>query len=181
LSGGGSGVRGQVLIFTGDGKGKTLAAFGLALRLVGHGRKVLVVQFVKKPGESGEVRALERSSGEVTVKSLGRGRLDLSARPRRAEELAQVREAWTETRRLLASERYDAAILDEVVFTVAEGFLPVADVLRFLDEKPAELTVVMTGSGNVRELIDRADYVTEMKKLKHPFDRAQEALPGIEY
>ena len=174
-------MRGQVLIFTGDGKGKTLAAFGQALRLAGHGRKVLVVQFGKKPGESGEVRTLEQCSAGVTVKSLGTGRLDLSARPRRSEDLAQIRRSWTETLRLLADEHPDAVVLDEIVFAVAEGFLPVDDVLRFLDERPAELTVVMTGRGNVRELIDRADYVTEMKKLKHPFDRGQEALPGIEY
>jgi len=174
-------VRGQVLVFTGEGKGKTLAAFGLVLRLAGHGRKVLVVQFVKRPGESGEVRALEPLSAQVTVKPLGRGRLDLKARPRRDEDLAQVREAWAETLRLLANGRYDAVVLDEIVFVVAEGFLPVADLLRFLDGKPPELTVVMTGRGKLDELIDRADCVTEMMKRKHPFDTGQEALPGIEY
>jgi cob(I)alamin adenosyltransferase len=174
-------VRGQVLIFTGNGKGKTVAAFGQALRLAGHGRRVLVVQFLKQPGRSGEVRALRRCSGRVTVKSLGKGRADLTARPPRAGDLAQIRRSWTRTLRLVATVRPDAIVLDEIVFAVARGFLPVEDVLRFLDEKPPGLTVVMTGRGKVRRLFARADYVTEMKTIKHPFDKGRKALPGIEY
>jgi cob(I)alamin adenosyltransferase len=117
----------------------------------------------------------------VTVKSLGKGRVDLTARRPRGKDLALLLRSWTETLRLLAADRWDALVLDEILFAVAKGFLPVEDVLRFLDEKPPRLTVVMTGRGKVRKLFARADYVTEMKKLKHPFDKGQEALPGIEY
>jgi len=174
-------VRGQVLIFTGNGKGKTLAAFGQALRLAGHGRRVLVVQFLKKPGKSGEVDALKRCSGRVTVRSLGKGRVDVAARPRRPKDLARLAGSWAETLRLLTTKPWDAVILDEIVFAVARGFLPAEEVLRFLHERPPGLTVVMTGRGKVRRLLARADYVTEMRKLKHPLDRGQKALPGIEY
>lgn len=173
--------RGQVLLFTGEGKGKTTAALGLTLRLTGHGRRVLIVQFAKGASESGERRAFERLSDLVTVHAPGTGRLDLKARPRRDKDVRQVRDSWQEALRLIRTGGCDAVVLDEIVFVVAEGFLPLAEVLAFLDERPPHLTVVMTGRGNVPEFVERADYVTEMKKVKHPFDEGAEALPGIEY
>lgn len=173
--------QGRVLLFTGEGKGKTTAAFGVALRLAGHGRRVLIVQFAKGGFESGERRALSKLSDLITVKPLGGDPLDLKARPRRACDLAQVRDAWTETLRLLQAQACDAVILDEIVFVVSHGFLPAEQVAAFLDERPPGLTVVMTGRGDVPELVERADTVTEMKKIRHPFDEGREALPGIEY
>jgi len=172
---------GRVLVLTGDGKGKTTSAMGQVLRLVGHGRKVLVVQFAKGSEDSGERRALERLSDLVTVKALGTGWLDLEAQPRRAEDVAAVRAAWEETVRLIDAGDHDAIVLDEIVFVVSAGFLPVEHVLRFLDRRPHDVTVVMTGRGEVPELIDRADTVTVMMKRKHPFDRGWKATAGIEY
>jgi len=175
------GEPGAVLMFTGDGKGKTTAALGLALRLAGHGRKVLVVQFAKGEVESGERRALGKLGDLVTLVPLGRGRLDLKTQPRRAEDLEQVRESWDEALRLIQTSAPGAVVLDEIVFVVSAGFLPVREVLTFLDGRSPELVVVMTGRGEVPELVERADYVTVMRNVKHPFDRGVEARPGIEF
>ena len=172
---------GPVLLFTGDGKGKTTAALGLTLRLAGHGRKVLVVQFAKGDMESGERRALEKLDDLVTLAPLGKGWLDLKAHPRRPEDVRQLRESWHQARRLIGSGDYDAVVLDEIVFVVSAGFLPAEEVLDFLDGKPSDLTVVMTGRGEVPEFVERADYVTVMRNVKHPFDKGAEAAPGIEY
>jgi cob(I)alamin adenosyltransferase len=172
---------GQVLVFTGDGKGKTTAAMGLALRLAGHGRRVLVVQFAKRPGGSGEVRALGKLGALVTVKSLGRGWLDVRSRPRRRKDIEQVGRWWEAALRLIRSGKWQDVVLDEAVFVTSAGFLPVEKVTAFLDERPPEMTVIMTGRGKTAELVRRADYVTEMKEIKHPFDKGRRALPGIEY
>jgi len=172
---------GRILVFTGEGKGKTTAAIGQAVRLAGHGRRVLVAQFAKGARDSGERRALERLSDRITVRALGAGWLDLKVRPRRDDDLRQVRDAWTETRRLVASGDYDDVVLDEIVFVVGAGFLPERDVLAFLDARPPSMTVVMTGRGDVPAFVARADTVTEMKKIKHPFDEGRPAQPGIEY
>jgi len=175
------GPGGRVLVFTGEGKGKTTAAVGQAVRLAGHGRRVLLVQFAKGSRASGERVALERLSELITVKPLGAGWLDLKTHPRREEHVRQVAEAWTDTRRLLESGDYDDVVLDEVVFVVGAGFLPVDAVLAFLDAKPRTMTVVMTGRGDVPALVARADTVTDMKKIKHPFDDGRPADAGVEY
>jgi len=172
---------GRILLFTGEGKGKTTAAMGQVLRLAGHGRKVLVIQFAKEPGTSGEQRSLEKLSEWVTVRALGKGWLDLAARPPRDEDLKQVRAAWGEACDLIRAGDYDAVVLDEIVLMVSAGFLPADDVLRLLDSLPAEMTVVMTGRGEVEELARRADTVTVMQKVKHPFDEGGRAARGIEY
>jgi cob(I)alamin adenosyltransferase len=172
---------GKVLLLTGPGKGKTSAALGQVLRMAGHGMSVLVVQFVKGAREAGEHRALKRLADLVTVKPLGKGWLDLKAQPRRAEDLKQVRDAWVETQRLVRGGDFDALVLDEVLFVVSAGFLPAGEVAAFLDSRPEGLTVVLTGRGEVPELIERADYVTVMQSVKHPFDKGGEALAGVEY
>ena len=172
---------GPVLLFTGEGKGKTTAALGLTLRLAGHGRKVLVVQFAKGNMESGERRALEKLAELVTLVPLGKGWLDLEVQPRRPEDVRQVRESWQQALRLIETGDYDAVVLDEIVFVVSAGFLPAEDVLGFLDAKPAEMTVVLTGRGDVPEFVKRADYVTVMHNVKHPFDQGAKPAPGIEY
>ncbi|HUU43066.1 MAG TPA: cob(I)yrinic acid a,c-diamide adenosyltransferase [Planctomycetota bacterium] len=172
---------GRVLLFTGEGKGKTTAAMGQVLRLVGHGRRVLVVQFGKGSRDSGERDALARFGDLVTVIAPATGWLDLSAQPRRAEDLEAVRETWRQTLRLVDTGDFDAVVLDEIAFVVAEGFLPVDDVLAFLGRRPRAMTVVMTGRGAAPELVDRADTVTEMRKIRHPFDEGRRADAGIEY
>jgi cob(I)alamin adenosyltransferase len=170
-----------VLLFTGDGKGKTTAAMGQALRLAGRGRRVLIVQFVKRPGVSGEERAMRKLAPLVTFKALGKGWLDLSARPRRAIDVERVERSWREALRLIRSRPWDAVVLDEVVFVVSAGFLGAEKVAAFLDARPRRMTVVMTGRGKPKALLARAGYVTEMKKIKHPFDRGRRAMEGVEY
>ncbi len=172
---------GRVLLFTGDGKGKTSAAMGMVLRLAGRGKRVLVVQFAKPPGTSGEQRALRKLAPRVVVKPLGAGRLDLSAKPRRQRDLDDVAGQWHRAVKLASSRAWDAVVFDELNFVVCAGFLPAERVARFLDARPRGVTVVLTGRGRSREILRRADTVTEMRKVKHPFDAGRPAQAGIEY
>ena len=175
--------KGPVLLFTGDGKGKTSAAMGTALRLAGRGKRVLVLQFAKPPGGSGEERALKKLAPEVRVKALGKCRLDLSARPRRVRDLDDVARQWDRALALMSLARWDAVVLDELNFVVCAGYLPARKVTAFLDARPSGLAVVLTGRGKSRDIVRRADYVTEMKNRKHPFDPDSigTAIRGIEF
>ena len=172
---------GQVLLFTGDGKGKTTAALGLVLRMVGHGMRVLIAQFAKGTFPTGEAQACRRLGEAVTFMTLGEGWLSLGAKPPRREDLDQAGRAWRKFLKLAGDGDYDAIVLDEVNVLVAHGLLPVEEVTRFIDGRPRRTTLVLTGRGSVPELTERADYVTEMRNLKHPFDKGQSALRGIEY
>lgn len=171
---------GQVLLFTGDGKGKTTAALGLAVRMAGHDMRVLVVQFAKGTFPTGEEEAMRELGQAVTFVTLGEGWLHLGEGPPCTQDVEYARRAWEKFLRL-ASGDYDAIILDEINVLLAHKLLPVEEVTRFVDDRPVGLTLVLTGRGRIGELVERADYVTEMKKLKHPFDHGQSALPGIDY
>lgn len=173
--------KGLVLLFIGNGKGKTSAAMGTVLRLAASGKRVLVVQFAKAPGTSGEQQALRKFAPRVVVRALGRRWLDVSARPRRRDDLDDVARQWKTALALIARGRWDAVVLDELNFVVSAGFLSATTVAGFLDSRPAGLTVILTGRGKVRALVARADTVTEMKKIKHPFDAGRPAVRGIDF
>jgi cob(I)alamin adenosyltransferase len=173
--------RGRTIVLTGDGKGKTSAAMGMALRMVGHGWKVLVVQFGKEQEASGEVRALAAFDKQVTLRSFGGGWLHPEEEPLRADEVAQVNDWWARAVALIDEGDWDAVVLDELMFVAARGFLAVDAVTEFLDRRPAALSVVITGRGEAPEIIARADTVTVMEDVKHPHRDGQPAQPGIEY
>lgn len=177
--------KGLVQIYTGDGKGKTTAAFGLALRAAGQGNKVLIYQFLKPPSlDVGERFALQLGAVRVRVEALEED-WDMAASFDDKETVARTRAAigdvlgkLTET----AEKRfYDVLILDEIVFCLAHGLAEMADIKRLIEQRNPAVEIVLTGRGATAELVELADLVTEMKKIKHPFDKGIGARRGIDY
>lgn len=177
--------KGLVQIYTGDGKGKTTAAFGLAVRAAGRGGKVLIYQFLKPAKlELGERLAIEKSGLGITVDCLDTG-WDMFGSFDDSEVLAKTKaEISRELKRIakLAKDKvYDAIILDELAFCVGRGLADIEDVKKIIADRDGVVEIVMTGRGATDELIGLADLVTEMKNIKHPFDKGICARKGIEY
>lgn len=170
--------RGRIIVNTGDGKGKTTAAIGTALRASGHGQKVAIVQFIKGAWNYGESAALAGCSN-IEVTRIGSGFTWLAEDP--AVPRALAREAWELGQNLAASDRYDLLVLDELNYAVTEGYVSVEEILDFLSKKPARLSIIITGRNAAPELVDAADTVTEMRFVKHAFDEGAPAKKGIEY
>ena len=170
--------RGLVQVYTGKGKGKTTAALGLALRAAGHGLRVHIVQFLKGWPDRGELRSIERLPG-VTLREFGRQGFVDPRHPQPADyELAG--QALAEARAALAGD-VDLLILDEANVALLFGLVSLEDVLALLDARPAHVEVVLTGQGAPQGLIERADLVTEMSLVKHPYDAGVPARRGIDY
>ena len=177
---GGTG-KGMIHIYCGDGKGKTTCGMGLCLRAAGAGRKVLIYQFLKD-NSSSERLALKRVPGITLEAGLQKEKFSFQM----TEDERKERRSYYSTKlavlfRKAEKEAYELLFLDEVIYTVRAGLLPEALLLAELDHKPDTLEVVMTGQGPDEELLRRADYVTEMRKIRHPFDRGIQAREGIEY
>jgi cob(I)alamin adenosyltransferase len=170
--------QGRVIVHTGDGKGKTTAAFGAVLRAAGHGLKIAVVQFIKGTWDYGEVKALA-AFRNVELTRIGSGFTWKAEDPDEPRALAE--EAWELSRNLALSDRYDLLVLDELNCAVAEGYISVQDVLELLRKRPTRLSVIITGRSATLELMEFADTVTEMRCVKHAFDRGVPARRGIEY
>ncbi len=169
--------KGYIQIYTGDGKGKTTAALGLALRATGHGMRTYVGQFMK--GQSyGELDAL-RDHPHITVEQYGDVRC-IRREEVTPEYIAQARRGLERAREALLSGQYDLVVLDEVNVTVWFGLLTVEEVLAFLDERPTHVEVILTGRRAPQELIERADLVTEMREIKHYYQQGVAARKGIE-
>jgi len=176
---------GLVQIYTGEGKGKTTAAFGLAVRAAGRGGKVLIYQFLKPTSlELGERLAIEKSGLGITVDCLDT-EWDMFKSFDDSDTLAKTRVEITgvlkKIAEMAAEREYDAIILDELVFCVAKGLARIEDVKKLIAGRDKAVEIVMTGRGASDELIELADLVTEMKKIKHPFDKGICARKGIEY
>jgi len=177
--------KGLVQIYTGDGKGKTTAAFGLALRAAGRGNKVLIYQFLKPPAlEIGERLALQRETLGIRVEALDVA-WDMSASAADENTVAETRTAISEVLARIAemaqNRLYDVLILDEIVFCLSMGMAKLQDVENLINGRYPAVEIVLTGRGATPELMELADLVTEMKNIKHPFDAGQAARPGIEY
>ena len=171
--------QGLIQVYTGDGKGKTTCALGLALRAVGQGFKVFMVQFLKGR-ETGEAAAAARLAPELTLTYFGRpGLVNLSAPP--PEDLALIREAWDLARRVLAAGEHDLVILDEINLALAHNLIPLEEGLEVLRRRPAWVEVVLTGRQAPAELLALADLVTEMRPLKHYYQTGVGARRGIEW
>jgi len=177
--------KGLVQVYTGDGKGKTTAAFGLALRAGGRGNAVLIYQFLKPPSlELGERMAVERCGLPIRLESLeAQWHLFGSLHSERdmAGARAAVADALARLTELAAKRAYDVIVLDEIVFCLSQGLARFADIQRLIEQKDAGVELILTGRGATPELIALADLVTEMKKVKHPFDKGVGAREGIEY
>lgn len=171
--------KGLLIVNTGPGKGKSTAAFGLALRMLGHGRRVGVVQFVKGAWNTGEKDALERFGDLVTWHTKGEGftweTQDL------ARDVAAAEAAWAKVRELMADETIALLILDELNIALRYDYLPLVTVIRELQERRPDLHVVVTGRNAKPELIEAADLVTEMGAVKHHFKAGVKAQKGIEF
>jgi len=169
----------HVRVYTGEGEGKTLAAFGLALRAIGHGQRVVVIQFLKGRKDVGEYRVKEKLSPNLEVYQFGREELVSPRFPEQADyELAKK---GIEFAKQVLQLKPDVLILDEVNLAVFYGLISVKDVLDVIKEASDDMVIVLTGRYAPKEFIEIADLVTEMKKIKHPFNRGEYARKGREY
>jgi cob(I)alamin adenosyltransferase len=171
--------KGLLIVHTGTGKGKSTAAWGLAMRCLGHGLKLGVVQFVKGRSEPGERKFLERFPELVTVKVMGEG--FTWETQDRARDIAAARAAFEEAKRMLQDPELHLVILDELNIVLRYDTLPLAEVLEALAQKRPDLHVVVTGRNAKPELIEAADLVTEMRLVKHPFRAGIKGQLGVEF
>ncbi|HUV40314.1 MAG TPA: cob(I)yrinic acid a,c-diamide adenosyltransferase [Sedimentisphaerales bacterium] len=177
--------KGLVQIYTGDGKGKTTAAFGLALRAAGQGNKVLIYQFLKPPSlDIGERFALKLGAVRIRVESLDM-HWDMSKSLHNETDIEQVCAAITDVLGRIAESAakrfYDVFILDEIVFCYSKGLAALEDIKNIIDQRDPAVEIVLTGRGATDELTALADLVTEMRNVKHPFDKGIRARRGIEF
>ncbi len=177
--------KGLVQIYTGDGKGKTTAAFGLALRAAGQGNKVMIYQFLKPPSlDIGERFALELGAVRIRTEALDTP-WNMSKSFEDKKAVAQMQAAISEALERIAQTAekkfYDVLILDEIVFCLSKGLAKLEDIKNIIDRRDPLVEIVMTGRSATRELIELADLVTEMKNIKHPFDKGLPARRGIEF
>jgi cob(I)alamin adenosyltransferase len=172
-------AQGLIQVYTGDGKGKTTCALGLALRAVGQGFTVCMVQFLKGR-ETGESQAVTRLAPAMTLRYFGRPGL-VNLKSPAAEDLVRVREAWEVARQVIAAGEHDLVILDEVNLVLAHGLIPPEDALAVLRRRPAWVEVVLTGRRAPQALLDLADLVTEMRPVKHYYQAGVKSRRGIEW
>ena len=176
------GAHGLIIVYTGDGKGKTTAAIGLAFRALGRGWKVLMIQFGKGSWHYAELDTAERLKPDFEIIPLGIGFYKiLDDHHTEQEHRAAAQRALEFSRQQLRAGKYDLIILDEVNGVVAAGLLPVEALLGLIDEKPEDLNLVLTGRSAAPEVIARADLVTEMREIKHPYQSGYLAQKGIDY
>ncbi|MFQ6101175.1 MAG: cob(I)yrinic acid a,c-diamide adenosyltransferase [Anaerolineae bacterium] len=169
--------RGYIQVYTGDGKGKTTAALGLALRAAGHGMRTYIGQFMKGQ-HYGELDALH-DHPHITIEQYGDVRC-IRREEVSPEHVAQAHRGLERAREAMLSGQYDIVVLDEVNVTIWFGLLDVEEVLAFLDEKPERVEVVLTGRRAPQQLVERADLVTEMREVKHYYRQGVMARKGIE-
>lgn len=179
--------QGLIIVYTGDGKGKTSAALGAAMRALGHGWKVLVIQFFKGdwPVVYGELELAKKLHPQFEVLQLGRGFVKIMGDKKPfAEHVEAAQAALQLTRERLLSGNYDLVILDEVIYAL--GYLDfklieLKDVLQLLKEKPPQTHVILTGRNAPPEIVEAADLVTEMREVKHPMKKGIPAQQGVDY
>jgi cob(I)alamin adenosyltransferase len=171
--------KGLLIVFTGNGKGKTTAALGMAVRAAGHGMRVLILQFIKGAWAYGELQSLGKME-EIEIKPLGTG---FTWKKESLEEDRRMAEAgWDVAVSEMKRGHYDMIVLDELNVVLSYGLLPGEAVVRALENRPIEPHIVVTGRDAPDELIAIADLVTEMKAVKHPFgDRGLKAQKGVEF
>src|SRR5512142_1450211 len=159
--------RGLIIVNTGPGKGKTTAAMGTALRAVGQGLRVLMLQFLKGSWHYGELDAVKAFGDRFVMKQMGRGFVKVGGAAPDPEDLRMVGEAWAEAERAIASGDWDLIVLDEINYAISYGMLDVDRVAAALRQKPEMLHVILTGRSAHPTITDLADTVTEMRQVKH--------------
>ncbi len=171
--------KGLLIVHTGKGKGKTTAALGMVLRMIGHGKKVGVVQFVKGAMSTGEKVVFDAFPDHVEFKPMGEGfTWDTQDR---ARDIAVAREAWEEVKRMIADPSYDMVLADELNIVLRYDYLPLDEVLEVLTARAPMKHVVVTGRNAADAVMEAADLVTEMTMVKHPFRSGIKGQIGIEF
>lgn len=172
--------KGLIIVNTGNGKGKTTAALGIVMRSLGHGYRVAIIQFIKGAWEPAEKAVFSKWGEQLCFHALGEGfTWETQDRDR---DVQKVYEAWNLALTFIRNPDFKLVLLDEVNVTLKLGYLKLEDLLAGLEEKPADSHIILTGRGAPPDLIERADLVTEMKMIKHPFrEQGVKAQPGIEY
>jgi cob(I)alamin adenosyltransferase len=170
---------GLVQVYTGEGKGKTSAAFGLALRALGRGLRVYVIQFIKGGFDYGELYAAKRLPN-LELKAFGQGKF-VTQVPPSEQDIALAEEAFVFAKRVVESGEHDVVVLDEINVAVHLGLLKVEDVVNLVKSKPKHVELILTGRYALEEIVEIADLVTEMREIKHPFARGVKPRKGIEY
>jgi len=171
--------KGLVQVYTGNGKGKTSAAFGLALRAAGRGLKVYIIQFIKGGFDYGELYVIDKIPN-ITLKAFGRGKF-VTAKPPDKEDVKLAKEALKLANGIVKSGEYDVIILDEVNVALSLGLIGLEEVLTLIETRPIHVELVLTGRSVPEEIVQIADLVTEMKEVKHPYSKGLPARNGIEY
>jgi cob(I)alamin adenosyltransferase len=172
---------GLILINTGPGKGKTTAAMGTALRAVGNGMRVLMLQFLKGSWHYGELDAVQAFGPNFILKQMGRGFVKIGGAEADPEDIRLVQDAWTEARQAIYSGEWDMVVLDEINYAISYGMLDAAVVAEALRGRPEMVHVILTGRNAHPLLVELADTVTEMREVKHAYQKGILAQRGIEY
>jgi len=170
-------MKGYTHIYTGDGKGKTTAAFGLALRAAGAGFSVYIAQFIKK-GEYSEIKAIERFADLITLEQFGLGRF-IRGKPQ-PEDIAAATRGLKAVKSVMSGQQHQMIVLDEANVAVSSGLFSINELLGIIDMKPQNVELVITGRGAAAAVLERADLVSEIKSLKHYFQKGVPARVGIE-
>lgn len=170
---------GLIQVYTGDGKGKTTAAIGQAVRAAGQGLRSCLIQFMKGQSDYGELKALA-GIPEITVRQFGRAEFVNKKAPD-PKDIQEARKALECGRQAMLSGEYDIVILDEVNVALDFQLISLSDILALCDAKPEKVELVLTGRYAPPEIVQRADLVTEMRSLKHPYDKGIPGRRGIEY
>ena len=174
--------KGLIIVHTGNGKGKTTAAMGMALRGVGHGLKILMIQFIKGTWKYGELKAAHKLYPNFELIPMGKGFIGFKNGGGPApKDRKAVYDAWEFSKESIGSNNYDMIIFDEINTALSYGMLDLDDVLQAIVTKPERLHVVLTGRNAHSKIIDIADLVTEMKEIKHPYKKGIKAQKGIEF
>jgi cob(I)alamin adenosyltransferase len=173
--------RGLIIVHTGPGKGKTTAAMGTALRAVGQGMRVLMLQFLKGSWHYGELDAVQVFGDKFVIKQMGRGFVKVGTEKPDPEDVRMVEDAWAKSAQAIHSGTWDLVILDEINYAISYGMLDPAKVVESLTRKPDMVHVILTGRNAHSTIVEVADTVTEMRQVKHAYEKGVMAQRGIEY
>lgn len=173
---------GIVIVYTGNGKGKTTASLGVALRAIGHGLRVCMVQFIKGEWHYGELNSIKKLEPDFELIVAGKGFIGIIDDDHAFEEhVRAARTALDIVEQKISLDTFDIIILDEINYAVHLGLLQLADVLKILQNRPKHLSLILTGNHACEEIIKLADLVTEMKEIKHPYKKGIKAKRGIDF
>jgi cob(I)alamin adenosyltransferase len=174
-------TKGLLIVYTGNGKGKTSAALGTAFRAVGAGLKVLMVQFIKGSWHYGELDSAKLLGDAFEIRVMGRGFVKIGAEKPDPEDVAMVAKAWDMVVEEMRSGRFDMIVCDELNYAIHYGMIDIDRVVRDLQARPEALHVVCTGRNAHPKLVEAADLVSEIREIKHPYEKGILAQRGIEY